>query len=88
MKPEKEYRKDQFLPINKWHNNFTYTAPPSMKNCNDLQVTKLDGRILSTWKMNSIFERIKFLFKGEIILEVSGDSFSPTAIYFHDGIKR
>lgn len=73
-----------FQPVKKQHNNFTYTAPDEMDNCSDLHVTNLDWGSVSVWGVKSLFERIKFLFTGQISLIVHGQGMPPVSLYIGD----
>ena len=72
--------KNEFKPVKKDYCNFVYTAPAGMDDCSDLHVLKNGGMTLSIWKLTSIIERLKFLFKGEISLTTYGEVFVPTSI--------
>lgn len=76
--------KYDFIPAKKDHQNFTYTAPPGDDNCSDLHVTKLEWGSVSVWKMSSLWERIKFLFTGEISLIINGGGMPPVSLHTGD----
>ncbi len=76
--------KNELLPIKKWHTNMTYVAD----GCGDLPVLKLKDQIISVWKQNSIWERIKFLFHGEITFSVFSNQQPPIALSSGDIIER
>lgn len=76
------------LPVKKDHCNYTYKAPSGMDNCSDLYVTKFEWGASSVWKLNSILERIKFLFTGEITLIVHGQGMSPVSLASGDWYKK
>jgi len=76
-----------FKPVRKPHNNRVFTAPVGMGNCKDLYVTKIDpDEHVSTWTVN-LWERIKFLFHGEISLSVIG-GMPPVSISTGDSCKE
>lgn len=80
----KNYNKYTLIPIKKPYNNFTFTAPKGMDNCIDLHVTKTKQQIVSTWKLRSFWERLKFLFNGEITLVIWGQGMPPVSLVNRD----
>lgn len=76
--------KYDFQPTRKPHQNFTYKAPEGMDNCSDLHVTNIIGGSVSVWKVKSIWERIKFLFSGEISLVIQGHGMPPVSLHTGD----
>lgn len=83
---KKEFTIDKydFLPIEKGHQNMVFKAPPGAEGIEDLKVTKFTWGNLSVWKMHSIWERVKFLFKGEISLKIMGQGLPPLSIHTGD----
>ena len=73
-------------PKRKPHNNFTFTAPKDMENCSDLHVTLASGCIVSTWEIPSLWERVKFLFKNEVSLSITGNQLPPVSLMVGDCI--
>ena len=57
-----------------------------MKNCSDLHVTRASGQIVSTWEIPSLWERIKFLFKNELTLSITGNQLPPVSLMVGDCI--
>lgn len=74
--------KQEFTPQKRWHSDKVYV----LDGCKDLPATSHhdpDGdvdTINSIWKMNSIAERIKFLFNGTITLRVWGKAQPPVCV--------
>lgn len=62
----------------------TYVAD----GCGDLPVLKLNDRIVSIWKQHSIWERIKFLFHGEMTFSVFSKEQPPIALSSGDIVER
>lgn len=78
------YPANQLLPVEKEHNNFTFTAPKNMPECNDLRVTKGPYGIHCVFKCHSQEQRHKFLREGEITLCISSDVMPPVALMVGD----
>jgi len=78
------YDNNQMLPVKKWHSNMTYVA----EGCGDLPVMKLDDRIVSIWKVKSIWERFKFMFHGEVTFSVWSGQQPPISINCGDVVER
>lgn len=77
-----------FEPVKKDHCNFTFKAPKGMSDCSDLSVTRLDWGSQSTWKLKSLWSRIRFLFTGEISLLISGKGMPPVSLHCGDWVGR
>lgn len=79
-------RKDvqEFVPVSKTHTNRKYTA----SGCGDLPVTYADNRLFSVWKMPSFWQRVRFLFNGEVTLILLGSSQPPCCIVRGDSVER
>ena len=73
-------------PIKKWHTNTNYSGKEL--GCNDLPCTIIRDQVYSIWKTDSIVERIKFLFKGEIMLGIHSQPIPPVSVLVGDQILR
>ena len=67
-------------PIKTHRSNFVFTAPTEMDDCDDLHVFKSDTQIESTWVFGSVWQRLKFLFTGELTLIIHGSAMPPVAL--------
>lgn len=81
------------VPMEKPHHNFTLKGYPSEAgrdgSVSDLSSYREDGWIDSTWHMPSLWQRLRFLWSGEITLRVlSKDSSPPVAIAIGDIYER
>ena len=83
MKTKTKLPADIFVPVKKWHSNCTH----KLEGCHDLPTTVLKDQIISVWKCKSIWERIKFLFNGEITLSVMGKGQPPITLFSGDPLK-
>ena len=78
--------KTEFKPVKKKHNNGVFngfrTFSPAVLDgeVKGLYVTRNEESIDSVWKLNSFWQRIKFLFKGEVTLRVLGDKLPPVVV--------
>ena len=74
----------QLEPMKKPHNNLILKGWGD--DVHDLGVTKVFHHgvaapfLYSTWKVASLWERIKFLFKGEVTIGVMGHTAPPISI--------
>ena len=73
-----------FIPVKKQHTNRVYVHP----TCEDLPLTYADGRLCSVWKLRGFFQRLRFLFTGEVTLLLLSDSQPPCCIIAGDSIGR
>ena len=70
--------RSEFRPVSKLHNTANFngfkTESPAVNNgeVKALPVTQNSESIDSVWKLDSVWERVKFLFKGEVTLRVLG----------------
>lgn len=71
-------------PVAKDHTNMNLVA----EGCSDLPATRTDVGILSVWKCASIWQRIKFLFTGEICLHIFGQGHPPVSIIIGDLVEN
>jgi len=76
--------KYEFWPVKKWHTTNVYQAA----GCGDLPVCKLPDQIVSVWKQKSLWERVKFLFHGEITFSVWGQQQPPIGLSCGDIVQR
>ena len=75
-------RESKFKPIKKPHNNTWYSAGECWES---LSATRGDdGTINSVWVLASFWERVKFLFKGELTLTILSRNQPPVAIVAGD----
>jgi len=73
---------NEFVPVEKSHKTHTFTGTGDIK---PLHVTKHiddDGHVTlnSVWYLYSLWERIKFLYTGQITLRISGPSQPPVVL--------
>lgn len=76
---------NEFKPIKKHHHNTIYTGSGEV---GDLSAYKSEDAIYSTWKMDSLWARVKFLFKGEVTLSVMGCQIPPVGVIMGDLIQE
>lgn len=76
--------RNEFRPVEKWHKNRTYTGKGDVQN---LPVTEYEDTLNSIWQLDSAWERIKFLFHGQVTLRVRGAQV-PTIIVAGDIFGR
>lgn len=87
-------RSEEFKPVQKVHNNRTFTGRPVDSVVThdgiikDLPITD-DGETLnSCWTCQSIWERFKFLFHGEITVRVMSKRHPAIAIQLGDTYRE
>lgn len=78
--------KDILIQIRKSHNNTILQGDG--KQIGNLSVTKSQDAIYSCWKCESIWQRIIFLFKGEITLSVLSSSQPPVCLIVGDYVDK
>jgi len=71
----------EFEPIKKWHSNGVLRGQGDVKA---LPVTFSQGNIYSIWKVNSFWQRIKFLLSGEVTLIVASKMHPPVGLVCGD----
>lgn len=75
----------EFKPVTKWHTTTNYTGSGDIK---PLPVTRFDdGTLNSVWALPSVWERVKFLFRGELTLRIYGNSQPPVAVVAGDIVE-
>ena len=78
--------KSEFVPVKKWHTTSKFVGKGDIQ---PLPVTRFDdGTLNSIWKLPSLWERVKFLFRGELTLRIYGSGHSPVAIVAGDIFGR
>lgn len=75
-------------PVRKWHSNKKFLAGDIPGVEADLPVTRLDGTNYSIWRCESLRERIKILFSGEVTLGVMGSGQPPVSVAAGDSIRK
>ena len=84
----------EFRPVKKWHTNKIYTGP---KGVSDLPLTQAGNEdtgtgigltLNSVWFQPSIWERVKFLFHGEVTLRIVGNIQPPVSVVCGDIFGR
>ena len=74
----------EFKPVAKWHNTIKYVGTGDIK---PLPVTRFDdGTLNSVWALPSFWQRLRFLFSGEVTLRIMGYSQPPVVIVAGDAI--
>lgn len=82
--------KDEFFPVRKKHTTNTAFGRPSKNPAVktgmilSMPITRLDGVINSVWKIESIWARLKILFKGEITIRILAEKQPPIAVIAGD----
>ena len=76
---------NEFVPVTKLHTNQIITSVRD--GISPLPVTVYPGMILSVWRLPSIWERVKFLFSGEVTLTTLGERQCPVALQTGDTIR-
>lgn len=76
------------VPIKKWHSNVSFHAPEGMDNCSTLEVTRIGDQLISVWKIESFWERVKFVFSGEISLTIFSRSLPPVSLVVGDCVYK
>lgn len=72
----------EFIPVRKPHNNSNFIGGGDIK---PLPATRYeDGTINSVWMLPSFWQRLRFLFHGEITLRIYGCSQPPVAVVAGD----
>lgn len=77
-----------FNPIDKNYHNITYMGNGSTVKDLNLFKDEINNCLYSSWKIKSIFQRIKFLFNGEITLCVVGDKLPPMSVINGDYLEE
>lgn len=73
---------NEFKPVLKWHSRNTFVGCGAIK---PLPATRLDdGTINSVWMLPSFWQRLRFLFRGEITLRIYSSSQPPVAVVAGD----
>lgn len=76
----------EFVPVKKRHTTTLFTGKGEVRH---LPVTRLeDGTMNSVWALPSFWQRLRFLFRGEITLRVAGNGHPPVAIVAGDIITE
>jgi hypothetical protein len=77
----------ELWPIETWHTN---TVLKGFDDVQDLPITSWpeENRIMSVWKVKSIWWRIKFLFSGEISFMCWGDTHPPVSIMIGETVFK
>lgn len=80
-------------PIKTPRSNAILKAPQGVDNCEDLPITRVayeDGTqaVISIWKNDSFFERLKFLFSGKVSFMSYGLTHPPISITLGDITKK
>lgn len=80
-------------PIKKWHTNSVlkgWDGDDKKDPVHDLPVTRIEnnGGVVSIWKIKSIWQRVKFLFHGEITFQTMGTTHPPVSFYCGDVITN
>ena len=70
-------------PVDFPESNFTFTAPPTMENCQDLHVCQANNASISLWT-GTWRERLRFLLTGKMQLHVWGVSHPPVCLVAGD----
>ncbi len=75
----------EFKPVSKWHTSNTYIGTGDIK---PLPVTRFDdGTLNSVWVLPSLWQRLRFLFRGEITLRIYGTCQPPVAVVAGDIVE-
>ena len=75
----------EFKPVSKWHNTNNYVGTGEIK---PLPVTRFDDNTLnSVWVLPSVWQRLRFLFRGELTLRIYGSSQPPVAVVAGDIVE-
>lgn len=79
--------KKELWPIEKWHTN---SILKGFDDVADLPITvfKETNQIASIWKVDSFWERLKFLWSGEVTFLCWGNTHPPINISLTDTIMR
>jgi hypothetical protein len=79
--------KQEFVPVWKWHTTTKYNGTGDVK---PLPVTRsmIDHTLNSVWVLPSFWQRLCFLFSGELTLRIYGTSQPPVAIVAGDIFGR
>lgn len=75
----------EFKPVRKWHTTRDYVGPGDIK---PLPVTRFDdGTLNSVWVLPSFWQRLRFLFRGELTLRIYSNAQPPVAIVAGDIVE-
>lgn len=75
----------EFKPVRKWHTSNTYIGTNGIE---PLPVTRFDdGTLNSVWVLPSFWQRLRFLFRGELTLRILGASQPPVAVVAGDIVE-
>lgn len=84
--------KEWMIPVKKPHTNQTFKGDHLTdahgQKVRNLELTMTDHSLISVWECPSLWERIKFLFHGEITLEILGHKLPPFNLTMGDRITR
>lgn len=80
-------------PVKKWHTNSVlkgWGVEGEVNFVDDLPVTVFmsSGNVASVWSVKSFWERVKFLFHGEITIVITGTTHPPISLSCGDVIVK